>query len=123
MLRNNKMSPPREAITRLYTQLKDIVGDATVDRENIVGIALALMQLVEEYPDIKGPQKKDLVLHVLKLFIKDTIPDQSEAELVTSVVELTLPTVIDTIVSVDKKELKIKLRKGCRKLLACCGCD
>jgi hypothetical protein len=117
------MSPPRKAITRLYTQLKDIVGDATIDRENIVGIALALMQLVEEYQDVKGPQKKDLVLHVLKLFIKDTIPDQSEAEPVTSVVELTLPTVIDTIVSVDKKELKIKLRKGCGKLLACCGCD
>jgi hypothetical protein len=117
------MSPPRKAVTRLYTELKNIVGDRTVDRENVVGIALALMQLVENYREVKGPQKKELVLHVLKLFIEDTISNQSEAKLVTGVIELTLPTVIDTIVSVDKKELKIKLRKGWRSLLACCGCD
>jgi hypothetical protein len=36
-------------------------------------------------------------------------------------VQLTLPTVIDTFVSIDRKKVKIKLQKGCIKLLACFG--
>ena len=119
----SKPNLPRRAVTRLYGELKEIVGDRAIDRESVVGIALALMQLVESYEDVKGKQKKELILHVMSLLVSDTVSDKQEAEIVKGVIRLTLPVVIDTIVSVDKKELRVKLRKGFRSLLACCGCD
>lgn len=117
------MSLPEKATERLYGELKEIVGERTVDRENIVEIALALMKLVEHYPDLKGPQKKQLIIHVLNTFIADTVADPTEAELIEGIVKFTLPALIDTVVSIDKKEVQVKVRKGIRKLLSCCGCD
>ena len=111
---------PTKAITRLYDELKDVVGTRSIDKENVVGIVLSLMKLVEKHDDVKGEQKKNLIIYVLNCFINDTVSDKNEAEVITGIVNFTLPTVIDTIVSIDKKELKIKLVKGCNKLFACC---
>ena len=84
------------------------------------------MQVVEnvEY-NIKGEQKKNLILDVLNNLIDEQIDDKKEGNVQGEIdmklfVKLTLPNIIDTFVSIDNKEVKIKL-KNSNRLLACCG--
>lgn len=66
-----------------------------------------------------GDQKKKLVIHVVKKFIKDKT-DNEEEEVLLTFVDIFLPTLIDTLVSIDKKEIVIKLKKTFSSCLPCC---
>lgn len=111
---------PSEAVERLYEELKKIIGKGNINSSNIVTILISLMQIVEKYQDVSGIQKKAIILKALKLVINDQVTNEEEAKALNLLVEVTLPTVIDTLVSVDKKEIQIKIKKGCSKLLKCC---
>jgi hypothetical protein len=104
---------------KLYEDLKRIVGDENLSHSNVISILLSLMQVVEHYV-ISGVQKKTLVLRALDRLIEDQFDDKQEADKMKLLVQLTLPTVIDTIVSIDKKSLQINVKKGFRKLFVCC---
>jgi hypothetical protein len=111
---------PSEAVERLYEELKKIIGKGNINSSNIVTILISLMQIVEKYQDVSGIQKKAIILEALELVINDQVTNEEEAKALNLLVEVTLPTVIDTLVSVDKKEIQIKIKKGCSKLLKCC---
>jgi len=100
----------------LYEELKKIVGNGKLTRSNIVVVLLSLMQTVEKYDKMDGPQKKAAVLNVIKHFIDDRIDGKQEAMEMKLLVDLTLPGVIDSFVSLDKKEVQIKVKK----VWSCC---
>jgi hypothetical protein len=116
-----KVKFPTNAAERLYEELKKIIGNRKLNSSNVVVVLLSLMQSVEQYEDVRGVQKKALILDALNHLIDDQISNTQEAMEMKLLVQLTLPTVIDTFVSIDKKELQIKLKKGCNKLFACCS--
>jgi hypothetical protein len=111
---------PTEALERLHEELKKIIEKSSINRSNIITIVISLMQIVEKYQDVSGVQKKAIILKSLELVINDQISDEEEAKALNLLVEVTLPTLIDTVVSIDKKEIQIKIKKGCSKLLQCC---
>ena len=84
---------------------------------------VTLMQLVESITSLKGHGKKNLVIQVMEFLIMEQIRDDNEyKEQLSLLVKLTLPELIDTIVSIDRKEVKIKIKKGVKKLLGgCCS--
>lgn len=112
---------PVNAVNRLYEEVKVILGAGKINFSNIVAVLLGLMQLVEKYNDVKGLQKKALILDVLNLIIDEQIEDEQEKTNLKLFVGMTLPSVIDTFVSLDKKELSIKLKNTYSKLFSCCG--
>lgn len=116
-----KVTFPASAAERLYEELKKIVGEGKITRANVVVVLLSLMQVVEKHDDVSGQQKKAIILDALNHLIDDQIDNEQEAMEMKLIVQLTLPSVIDTFVSIDKKEVQIKLKKGCAKLLVCCG--
>lgn len=120
MLQNNdiKNISPSE---RLYDELKKIVGEGKLTSSNIVTILISLMQIVENY-DVKGTEKKAIILDVLDHLIDDTM-DAEEAKNLKSLIQFILPSVIDTFISLDKKEIVIKLKKSLSKFFSCCGCE
>ena len=101
---------PASYAISLYNELKQIVTTG-ISRSNVVFIILTLMKSVEHYKNIDGIQKKALVLDVVGTFIDDTITNRNEADEMKLLLQLTLPTLIDTLVSLDTKEFRIKLRK------------
>jgi len=103
--------PASNVIDRLYTSLSELVKGEKLTTENAMQIALNLMKIVETYPDLHGRQKKALVLYVLKRFVRENMDGDEEKDLLTFI-DLFLPTVIDTIIYVDKKEIAIKIKKG-----------
>lgn len=113
----NLILPGKKYVDGLYNTLSK--GDSPVTKENITTIVINLMQLVEKYPDLTGEQKKKLVIHVVKKFIKDKT-DNEEEEVLLTFVDIFLPTLIDTLVSVDKKEIVIKLKKTFSSCFPCC---
>jgi len=104
----NLILPGKKYVDGLYNTLSK--SNSHLSKENITIVVINLMQLVEKYPDLTGEQKKHLVIHVVKKFIKDKT-DKEEEQVLLTFVDVFLPTIIDTLVSVDKKELAIKIKK------------
>jgi len=111
--------PTSDLVDNLYNSLSRIIGDTKVTTTNVVLITTNLMQIVEKYPDLHGKHKNSLIIHVLKRFVKDHL-DGDEESTVLIFIDIFLPSVIDTIVSVDKKEIVVKMKKGLKACFSCC---
>jgi hypothetical protein len=110
--------PASDLVDRLYNSLFRIIGDKKVSTTNVILIATNLMQIVEKYPEIHGAEKKSLVIHVLKRFVQDHLDDDEETTVILFI-DTFLPSVIDTIVSVDKKQISVKMKKGFKSCFSC----
>lgn len=106
-----------ELVDKLYESIS-LIGDK-VTTLNVVFIATNLMQIVEKYPKISGQQKKTLVIDVLKKFVVDNLDGDDETALLIFI-DTFLTSVIDAMISIDKKELVIKIKKGFKKCFICC---
>jgi hypothetical protein len=100
----------------LYSEVKNMIVDE-VNEKNMLNIVVLLMQLVEKQQQFYGKGKKRLVILLLDKLIDDTVEKEEAAHLkfLTSAI---VPSVIDTIVSIDKKELQIKIKET----LSSCWC-
>ena len=108
------INAPTKNASRLFTSAKNIVADyGTLSAGTIIMIMVDLMKIVDTYPNLNGSQKKQLVLEVLNLVIDELPMSQDEQSGLKHLVEKTLPTVIDVVIDIDKKKLKIKIQKCC----------
>jgi len=112
---------PLKLVEKLYTRLV-LEMNFELSPSNITMYLVTLMQLVESITSLKGHDKKNLVIQVMEFLIMEQIRDDNEyKEQLSLLVKLTLPELIDTIVSIDRKEVKIKIKKGVKNLLdGCC---
>lgn len=110
------LKPREKYVDNLYATLSE--SNLSLTKENITTIVINLMQLVQKYPDLTGIQKKNLVIYVVKKFIEDKT-DKEEEEVLLTFVDIFLPTLIDTLVSIDKKEIVIKLKKTFSSCFSC----
>lgn len=92
---------------KLYSELKTSVAADTITPMNIVSIVVNLMKFVDQFEDLPGDQKKQLILDILVKYVKDEL-DGVDETIVVRIIELTVPTLIDTFISVDKKEITFK---------------
>ena len=106
-------------VDKLYNSLDLLTDDKQLTTLNIVSITTNLMQIVEKYPNTTGPMKKELVMHVLKRFVEDNTDGEDEVALLLLFINTFLPSVIDTIISLDKKELAIKIHNKIKKWFSC----
>jgi len=110
--------------------LKPLLEELSV--ENIMKIIPALIQHVEMYKDFTGEQKRNMVINMLKHLI-DVTDGPGNDELWDPIMKRMVPSIIDTLVDVDKGKLKLtgkKLKKlpclmlfkGCFSGCKGCGC-
>ena len=97
-----------KTIEFLYNNL----NASSITTANIIEVTTKLMQLVESYPLLKGSQKKNIVIFVLKKFVTSKVDVESQQQ-VLSFIDLFLPSVIDTLISLDNSEIEIKMKKCC----------
>mgnify|MGYP004001036451 CR=1 FL=1 len=110
------------AVENLYEALKEILAGAKLNSSNIVTILVNLMQIVDKYPKLKGPQKKQVILAAFNMLIDDQNDNVEDAANLKLLVQMTLPSVIDTIVSIDTKQVQIKLKQAGKFIFSlCCG--
>ena len=88
--------------------LEPLLEDLSV--ENIMKIIPALIQHVEMYTKFTGEQKKNMVINMLKHLI-DVTDGPGNDELFDPILKRMVPGIIDTLVEVDRGNLKLTSKK------------
>ena len=107
----------------LYEHVKSIHSDK-ITASNIVVIVTELVQLTEKYKQLTGNQKKTLVINVVKKLVNTQVENENDKKTLNTIIDLTLPTVIDNLVNAINGDLKFdkeKAKSFFRKYL-CCLC-
>lgn len=104
-----------DTYNQLYEQLETMVKEKSLTLTNIVDCVVDLMVLIERISKMSGEEKKKCVISVLKTYLEKNMTEHKE---LLAFVETTLPPLIDTLISLDKKEIKIHVDK-CLKFLCC----
>lgn len=110
---------PDSYIDKLYTEIMNVIEKNNIEITDIVGVTINMMKIVDKYKNINGVQKKNLILHILGKLIDDKIEDEQLVNNLKFIINMTMPFVIDTFISIDKRELIIKMKKRCSKYKCC----
>jgi hypothetical protein len=104
-----------EYVDIVYDSLCDMIEDGHANLLDTATMVLGLMQLVEEYDDLTGSEKKSLILRVLEKY-DELHPD--DPNLITD----SLSGFINVMVGIDRGELVIQIHPV-KCLSACFGCS
>jgi hypothetical protein len=96
----------------LMNELESILQDNSLSFLNLMSVCINLMQIVEKYPKLKGVQRKELVVAVLRKYQEK---HQGELGLLDMV-----PDMIDSCIKLEKGDLTISI-EDVQKVAACCG--
>ena len=110
-------------LEQMVEYIKNTLGDEKITATNIVIISTNLMHIVEQYKDLTGSQKKMLILDTIKKVINQNVNDPQERISLMLIVDMTLPPMLDTLVSAINGGLKFekdKVISGFKKIF-CCG--
>lgn len=114
------MNTDKQYKEELFTHINALVeGEKKVTLSNIIYVATELVKIVEKYK-LPGTNKKQLVLDTLTSFVENTLEEDEYPKELIDVISTVLPHVIDTMISIDKGEIVIAIRKGCTSLFRCC---
>ena len=112
-----------DALNQLYNYIKSIHGDK-ITPLNIILISTELIQIVEKYKSFTGTQKKMLVINTVKKIVNEQSNTPDEKNALYTVIDSTLPHVIDGFVSAINGMMKftkdIKKSKLGKLLSICC---
>ena len=111
--------PGSYAFDRLYQKLQEVAKDG-ITSSNITGIVLTLMQSVQTLGNLNGPQKKELVIDVVKKFIREKVDDENVKRDLQIFTDLTLPPLIDEFVALNNRETRIKVKNCIGKIISRC---
>lgn len=110
-----------DVFENLYLELSNIVRDKQLTQENIIDVLIKFMQATETYRELSGVQKKAIVITVLSRFIDETMAYTETTTQLKLFVHFTLPTLIDTIINIDKNHIGIKTKNWAKGLFGCCN--
>ncbi len=111
-----------DGVEHLYSYMK-CVHHEKITPTNIIVIATELMQIVEKYKELTGPQKKMLVINVIKKVVNSQIDSQETRLALNTIIDFTLPTVIDNLVDAINGNIKFnkeKVQSFFKKYICCC---
>ena len=107
-------------LENLYIEISQIIGTSVITTDSIFSIVVNIMQLVENYKELTGQEKKDAVILVIERVIEEHLEVTEGPEAIKFFLKFMLPKAIDTIISLDKSEIVIKTKKCCKKMWCCC---
>ena len=101
------------------------LGDVKIsNKKDMFAVLVQVMEIVEQYENKTGTEKKELALNVLKDLIKSApIGDDDKALLEALITDETMSDAIDVIVKVAKGEFEISkkaVKKGLKSCLLSC---
>jgi hypothetical protein len=112
-------------LAQLYDYSKSILDTKKITTTNIIMIMNNLIQIVEQYKELTGNQKKMLVLDTIKKIINENVTDENNKQQLILFVNITLPVILDSIILAingDMKFAKEKINSCFSKLFSCCKC-
>jgi len=112
------------AMTALSQQTKRLLDGHKPTVSSILPTVVHLMQAAENINSIHGSQKKQMIVDALGNYfsneINNNLPESDFRDLMMYV-NFVLPDLIDTLISIDKKEIIIKASKMVKSCFPCCS--
>lgn len=99
-----------EDLETIKNKLGNMVESLTVD--TIVDVVPELIKTADKYKNLVGVEKKQLVVDILKNLIDNT-DGFGDDVIVDPILKSLLPSIIDNLIKVDKKQIKLKNSKPC----------
>ena len=90
-----------------------------ISTQSLIVIVILLMKEIESFSELKGVEKKEYIIVILKKIIEKKVSDEQTKLYLNSITETTLPLMIDTIVKLDKNQIKIKTKKWLKRIKRC----
>lgn len=94
----------QNAIRELYNS----IYSKEIDSTNIVSCVILLMKIINSHKNIDNVDKKKFVIFVLHKFVELNVTDTNESIILKMFINNILPNMIDTMISIDNKEIIIK---------------
>jgi hypothetical protein len=101
----------------LYDTFINIVNEDDFTITKVITLTTSLMQAVDKYTELTGSEKKVIVLYVIERFIEDT--NNNTVKDILNTAKPLLPDIIDTIMNVDKRKIKIRAKKLFESIKCC----
>ncbi len=99
-------------VTDAATNYKD------VEIADLIDIVKLSMEIVQKYPELKGDEKKIIVIRIMKKIVSETeIISEDKKELANSFIDKALPKTINLIVEAYKHKIDLKSVRNCCELL------
>ncbi len=111
-----------QLLDEVYDSIKQQIDLKTFQAKDLVHFATLAMRLVEGYPQLSGPEKKNLVIQLANRLVAE-IPNISQEDLAIfqSAISLILPSAIDYIIAASKGQLDLNITLP-PELSGCFGC-
>ncbi len=99
----------------IYSKVLRTIKTKEIQVSNLVTIATSAMTIVQKYPTLTGTEKKNLVIDIIQKIIDDTnLLPEDQKQTAFLFIRFTLPSLIDTIISVYNREIDLKkIGQGC----------
>ena len=103
-----------KALAQTFANLEDF------NIEKLMTILPKLIQHVENYRNLKGPQKRALVISMLKHII-DVTDGPGNDDIWDPILKQLVPSLIDTLITVNDGKLKLRKKpKWLKRVFLCC---
>jgi hypothetical protein len=101
-----------KAFATLNNKFKNLLGtDVEIKPKDIINLIISLMQIVEKNK-INGSLKKELVISIIAEIINKNRNNIQNADSIENFVTKVLPSFIDVVISIDRKDIIIKLENA-----------
>ena len=95
----------------LYKELQNTMHHIDISFSNIMGLVLELTKAAEQKKDIPGVEKKFVVIQALRMYVLHDSIDNDQQKALLLFIDHTLPHLIDLMITLDKSEFVIKMKK------------
>ena len=87
---------------QIYDRVKASIAAKRISVANVTIMLTMAMVEVEKVATLTGPQKKELVIHVVSRLVDEIPAEQEDKAAITAAVALFMPSIIDAIVAASK---------------------
>lgn len=97
--------------SKLNLKFKNLRDKTEITPKDVINFIVTLMQIVDKYK-LSGSSKKDIVIRIINDILENNNNNIENIEFIQSFVNNILPSFIDTIISLDKKDIIIKFENS-----------
>lgn len=112
------VSLSHDYVIKFMEELGNFLNGRQINPANIVAIVTHMMITAGSYTNISGPQKKELVIYVVKHYIREADMDDDLKFQLLVMFDVMIPSLIDTLISASKSEFVFRLKK---RFAFCCA--
>lgn len=95
----------------VITEVEKMLEDKKIEFSEIIQVLGPTMKLVEKIskPGIKGTEKRDFVIHVLKTAVERSNIDEDKKGIIITSCDTIIPPMIDTIIQASNGDFELNI--------------